>query len=81
MKVWIVERCLTEGIVEADAYPAAGNSKMVCCKNNGFSEFYTMGKNCFLDRVSAVNKARLMKDAKLSSLERGIERIKKLEFK
>ncbi len=82
MKVWITTWALTEGIIETDAEVCKSSPSMIVWNNKGYDQYaHGDGKNWHRDRHSAINKAGLMKDAKLSSLERAIERIKKLEFK
>lgn len=82
MKVWITKYALTQGINEVEAEICATDMIMVKArKPRCFNEYYYgEGKEWHRNRESALKRAEEMRTKKLSSLERQIEKLKKLKF-
>lgn len=82
MKVWITKYALTKGVLEREVEICPTATGMVACRDPEFrGEFYSgEGKNWHRTKESAVKRAFEMRDAKLSSLVKQMDRLKKLQF-
>lgn len=79
MKVWITKYALTDGLIERDVR---------CCKFGGIYGIWDDGKRCgsfdegewFLDKQSAIQKAKEMRQKKIASLKKQIEKLERMRF-
>lgn len=83
MKVWITKYALTKGIIEAETDKIS---------NDGFCHAYWIDKNGYKcnsffhpkyfekDKESAVSKAEEMRQKKIASLKKQIEKLEKMKF-
>lgn len=75
MKVWITKDALEFGIQEAEAKPFGISGNMILA---GKSFFYK--SECHSSKEDALIKAEKMRLAKISLLEKQLERLKKMKF-
>ena len=83
MKVWITKYALSTGV-----YCAAVNSlepsSIISIKNknglNGFSYFHGEGKDWHRTEESAIARANDMRNKKILSMKKQIERLAKMQF-
>jgi hypothetical protein len=83
MKVWITKYALTSGIIEANAEQSenAADCLVLNYDRNGKSTIETvLISDCCVTRTEAVTLAEQMRQKKLASLEKQLERLKKLKF-
>lgn len=81
MKVWITQHALTKGIEELEAEIYSTVPDVLLMKTGGWSwNCYGKGKNWHTDLDSAKKRANAMKDAKIKSLEKQLERVMDLNF-
>lgn len=81
MKVFITKHALTAGIKEVEVEPFQ-DTGMVIWKEGGWSQSaHGEGRNWHRTIESAINKACDMRIRKIASLEKQIEKLRKLEFK
>lgn len=86
MKVWITKYSLTQGIIEAEAtISSIGNGEMIeLLKDNGNVcgiYFYGKGKEWHELLEEAVVKFEEMRDKKIVSLQKQIEKLSNMEIK
>lgn len=80
MKVFITKLALTKGIVELEAKPCIDVSEyMIETRSNGYSVYYHK-KDWYLTKEEAIKKANKMRDRKIVSLKKQIEKLEKLNF-
>lgn len=81
MKVFITKYALSTGIQEVEAEPFR-DSGMVWWKEGGWEQSaHGEGREWHRTIESAINKACDMRIRKIASLEKQIEKLRKLEFK
>lgn len=80
MKVWITKYALTDGIIEADANPVLCGSvcisdiiSPVLCRILNEGEWHS-------DKKQAIDKAEEMRQKKIASLKKQIEKLKEMRF-
>ena len=79
MKVWITKYALTDGIIEADAEVGGFDTitatwdNEIRCDNFKGEEWWTQKKN-------AVEKAEEMRQKKIASLKKQIEKLERMRF-
>jgi len=78
MKVWITKYAITRGIVEAESTPIEGDA--VVAKIPDQWENYFRKPYWHETKEAAIAQAETMRQKKIKSLEREIEKIKKLTF-
>ena len=80
-KVFITRYALTSGIkeVETEIHKSTFKDYPNCVRDSTFS-FYYIGKDAFLDKSEALNKAEDMRKKKIASLRKQIEKLEKLSF-
>ena len=79
MKYYITKWALTTGILEKDLEIAeVGDGKYVT--KPGVYGLYRLGKEAFADRNDAVRRAGSLRNKKLVSLLKQVEKIKELKF-
>lgn len=78
MKIWITKYALTRGIVEVemDAFKLDGG--YIYSKDDALTMFAP--GQWYADYAFAVSRAEEMRKKKIASLEKQIERLRKLEF-
>lgn len=79
MKVWISKYALTTGIIEIEAKETHSPS-MVADASDPLSMFHGEGKEWHKSKEEAFQRAEIMKKKKIESLEKQIEKIKKMKF-
>lgn len=77
-KVWLVKYALTEGIFE-DTVAEDTRDKYVRLKERKWT-FYTVGRDVFADRETAVQAAEGLRQKKLGSLRKQCMKLEKLSF-
>ena len=78
-KVFITRYALTSGIKEVETEIHKSNFKDSSVRDSAYS-FYYIGKDAFLDKSEALNKAEGMRKKKIASLRKQIEKLEKLSF-
>ena len=80
MKVWITKYALTDGIIEADVKPVLCGSvcisdtiSPVLCRILNEGEWHS-------DKKQAIDKAEEMRQKKIASLKRQIEKLEEMRF-
>jgi hypothetical protein len=76
MKVWVTKYVLSKGILEFEA--DRKNDYVVVDTGQGFSAYFSVGKNCHLDYESARVRALEMIDKKRASIEKQMIKLAKL---
>lgn len=82
MKVWITKYALTTGIIESEGEIHGQNSNMVRIQRGGrYPElFHTEGKEWHRTEEAAKIRARIMRDAKIESLHKQVNKLLNLKF-
>lgn len=80
-KVFITRYALTSGIkeVKTEIHKSTFKDCPNYVRDNAYS-FYYIGKDAFLDKSEALNKAEDMRKKKIASLRKQIEKLEKLSF-
>ncbi|MDC2233564.1 hypothetical protein [Bacteroides thetaiotaomicron] len=80
-KVFITRYALTSGIkeVETEIHKSNFKDSPNYVRDSAYS-FYYIGKDAFLDKSEALNKAEDMRKKKIASLRKQIEKLEKMEF-
>lgn len=85
MKVWITKYALTKGIIETEVYEnclgtdPTGN--MISIREKGYvSYFHGKGNEWHTTKESAITKANEMRQKKISSLKKQIEKLEKMKL-
>ncbi|MGG7470791.1 hypothetical protein ACVVIH_20565 [Chryseobacterium arthrosphaerae] len=79
MKVYITKYALTKGIIESEGEILGGPTKMLRTTINSYRvNFY--GTEWHQNKNEAIYKAEEMRKKKIASLEKQIEKLKKLKF-
>lgn len=82
MKVWITKYALTAGIVEADVeLTENGNAHAVIPFRIGSFRRFIRAIDVHQSQESAARRAGQMRDAKITSLQRQIRKLREMEFK
>ena len=79
-KVFITKHALTGGIRELDAEI---RKTMLLAKpyvKDESGTLYYIDKDAFLDKLEAINKAKNMRDKKIASLRKQIDKLEKIIF-
>ncbi len=82
MRVWVTRYALTQGILEIEGEDC-GDSMFHYPGNHmdRYDQYYHgQGENWHLTRESAVKRAEEMRVAKIASLQKQIEKLKKVSF-
>lgn len=82
MKVWITKNALTQGITEKDVPESDLSIKdgELRFYEHGYLQSYSLGE--WSDsRITAIENAEKMRIKKIESLQKQIEKLKKLRFK
>ena len=79
MKVWITKYALTDGIIDGEASMCVFDRATVCLKNRKYGiDFY--GSDWHYDKESAIDKAEEMRQKKIASLKKQIEKLERIRF-
>lgn len=80
MKIWITKYALTDGIVEKEAKGLNGRLKV----EDGLFPWYLSpkdeGKNWHRTKESAIARAEVMRNKKIASLKKQIEKLENMKF-
>jgi tRNA G10 N-methylase Trm11 len=79
MKLWISKYALTTGIFEIEARETH-SPDMIADKNNTISVYHGEGKEWHKTKEDAIQMAEIMRQKKIKSLERQLEKIKTLKI-
>ena len=81
MKVWITKYALTQGIFEIEAEECGmGFPGMIQPKEEHPSHCHEEGKDWHRSKDSAVKRAEEMRQKKISSLRKKLEKLEKMKF-
>ncbi|WP_293666487.1 hypothetical protein [uncultured Parabacteroides sp.] len=80
-KVFITNYALTKGIIEKEAEIRSYRDESKYAYVRGESIGYRMAKEAFYNHEDAIKKAEEMRQKKISSLKKQIEKLEKLTFK
>ena len=81
MKVWITKYALTQGIFEAEASECKGFDGMIEVVNRYSYEYYRgEGKDWHRTKESAISRAEEMRQNKMSSLKKQLEKLENMKF-
>mgnify|MGYP005759151723 CR=1 FL=1 len=81
MKVWITKYALTQGIFEIEAEECGmGFPGMIQTKEEHPSHCHEEGKDWHRSKDSAVKRAEEMRQKKISSLRKKLEKLEKMKF-
>lgn len=80
MKVWITKYALTDGIIEEEAEPCGKDMIAVRNERALSSYFHGEGKNWHKTKESAIAKAEEMREKKIASLKKQIDKLEKIKF-
>jgi hypothetical protein len=79
MKIYVTKYALTSGIQIYDAN-LIQDTKICVVEVNSSSSMYFHDNEWHEDKESAVKQAEIMKDKKIKSLKKSLEKIEKLKF-
>ena len=79
MKVWVTKYALTSGIEERDAEPSSDHPNMISWATGGWRS-YAHGKDWHKTREAAIERAEIMRKAKIASLRKSLANFEKLKF-
>jgi hypothetical protein len=79
VRVWITKYALTIGIYEIEARETSSPG-MVGDANDPLSMFHGEGKEWHKSKEDAIQRAEIMKNKKIESLEKQLEKIKNIIF-
>ena len=77
MKVWMTKYALTDGIIEADG---VRTTQGVYIANSGLNTDWFYGSDWHSNKQSAINKAEEMRQNKIASLKKQIEKLEEMRF-
>lgn len=81
MKVWITKYALTQGIFEIEAEECGmGFPGMIQTKEEHPSHCHEEGKDWHRSKESAVKRAEEMRQKKITSLKKKLEKLEKMKF-
>ena len=79
MKVWITKYALTDGIIETEGEQDRLTYGFVVTDGVFRNEWFN-SKDCFTSRTSAIKKAEEMRQKKIESLKKQIEKLERMRF-
>ena len=79
MKVWITKYALTDGIIEVDSEQDRLTHRFVVTEGAFKNEWFNR-TDCFTSRSSAIKKAEEMRQKKIASLKKQIEKLERMRF-
>ena len=78
MKVWITKYALTDGIIETEGKNISSESFRITEGN--FKDSWFSSKDCFTDKKSAIKRAEEMRQKRIKSLKKQIEKLEEMRF-
>ena len=79
MKVWITKYALTDGIIKLEAEQDRLTYRFVVTDGVFRNEWFNR-TDCFMSRTSAIKKAEEMRQKKIESLKKQIEKLERMRF-
>lgn len=79
MKVWITKHALTRGIIEADAERQSDDGKTIYGEGWAWS-YRGQGVEWCKTKAAAIERAKEMRDKKIESLKKQIEKLESMKF-
>ena len=79
MKVWITKYALTDGIIKVEAEQDKLTYGFVVTEGAFKNEWFNR-TDCFTSRSSAIKKAEEMRQKKIASLKKQIEKLERMRF-
>ena len=80
MKVWITKYALTKGIIEADGELTSSDSVSILSRDLSLPTHWFYKGDWFSDKESAIQKAEEMRQKKIASLKKQIEKLERVRF-
>lgn len=81
MKVWITKYALTHGISECEAERCSNiNNEMIEIIGSPYEYYHGEGKEWHLTKESAINKAEEVRDKKIKTLQKQLEKLQNMKF-
>ena len=80
MKVWITKYALTKGVIEADGELTSSDSVSILNRDLSLSTHWFYKGDWFSDKESAIQKAEEMRQKKIASLKKQIEKLDRMRF-
>lgn len=81
MKIWITKYAMTKGVYEADADQVGISMVRVKGTLNSYTQyFHGEGREWHRNKEQAKERAEVMRDMKIASLEKSIKKIRALNF-
>lgn len=79
MKVWITKYALTDGIIEVEGEQDRLTYGFVATEGAFRNEWFNR-RDCFTSRTSAIKKAEEMRQKKIESLKKKIDKLERIRF-
>ena len=80
MKVWITKYALTRGIIEADGKLTSSDFVSILNQDLSLPTHWFYKGEWFSDKESAIHKAEEMRQKKIASLKKQIEKLERMRF-
>ena len=80
MKVWITKYALTRGIIEADGELTSSDSVSILNRDLSLPTHWFYKGDWHSDKESAIAKAEEMRQKKIESLKKQIEKLEEMKF-
>ena len=80
MRVWITKYALTKGIIEVDAKLTSSDSVSIVELNTDLNMHWFYKGDWYSDKESAIKKAEEMRQKKIASLKKQIEKLEQMKF-
>ena len=80
MKVWITKYALTRGIIEADGELTSSDSVSILNRDLSLPTHWFYKGDWYLDKESAIQKSEEMRQKKIDSLKKQIEKLEEMRF-
>lgn len=78
MKVWITKYALTDGIIETEGETNILGNFLIT--KGTYRNMWFSYNNCFANKESAIQKAEEMRQKKIASLKKQIEKLEQMKF-
>ena len=80
MKVWITKYTLTQGIFEKEVKFSTASDDMVVADGTYSECYHGEGREWHLTKEEAVKKAEEIKDRKIKSIQKQLEKLQNMKF-
>lgn len=80
MKVWITKYAMTSGVITAEAEEVGQAMCVVRAKKQGQFAGYFDGNDWHTDEAKAIERFNQMRQKKIASLKKQLEKVEALEF-